>query len=290
MTPIPNSDVTPISTHAATDKGHWPAVARVWEQLSSPLRPSAEDIGFVKQELEQWALEQGAPRAVILGVTPEWYHLPWPVGTDLTAIDHTQAMIDYVWPGVPQQAIHAEWTGMPLSSASQDIALCDGGFHLLSYPDGQSDLVRNLNRIISPNGRCVIRLYVPPQERESSKTVLKDLCEGKISSLNILKLRLGMSMQVDATSGVALKNVWNAINEVAPNLEDLASRIGWSCDHIRAIGTYKDSPNRYHFVSLDTVCELFCYNPGGFTLKTIYEPSYELGHQCPTVVFQRIAN
>ena len=83
---------------------HWAAIARQWKQLGPPLRPVAQDIGFYWNAAEKWVRERGAPRVLLLGVTPELYHLPWPKGTDLLAVDRSQAMIETVWPG-PKEAV-----------------------------------------------------------------------------------------------------------------------------------------------------------------------------------------
>jgi hypothetical protein len=134
---------------------------------------------------------------------------------------------------------------------------------------------------------CIFRLFVPPQERESPAAVLQTLLEGRISNLNILKLRLAMSLQESATTGVQLKKVWCAIHEIAADMEILAEKIGWPIEHLLAMNVYGCSTARYSFVTVNQVIDLFCLNPGGFNLNCIHVPSYELGERCPTIVFQR---
>ena len=73
--------------------GHWPECTRWWKQLGPPLRPSPEDLGFCIDTANQWIERNGAPRVLLLGVTPELYHLPWPNGTDFLAVDRTPSMI-----------------------------------------------------------------------------------------------------------------------------------------------------------------------------------------------------
>ena len=268
--------------------GHWSDIARLWEQVGPPLRPSAEDIAFLNDAIGSWARDNGAPRALILGVTPELYHLPWPNGTDVLAVDHTQSMIDAVWPGPRNAVICADWTTMPLQTGSQDIVLCDGGVHLLAYPHEHSKFVQTLHRVIASDGLCIFRLFIPPKEREAPGDVLQDLLEAKISNLNLLKIRLGMALHEDITQGVRLKRVWDAIHRVSPDFNRLASRVGWPVEHLRIINTYRNCSTRYFFLSIGDVRRLFCKRPGGFTLKAVYVPGYELGERCPTVVFRRI--
>jgi hypothetical protein len=227
---------------------------------------------------------------LLLGVTPDLYRLPWPEGTDFMAIDRSQPMIDIVWPGPKEAALCADWLSMALPDNSRDIAFCDGGLHLLSYPQEQQQLVHILRSLLSDKGLCIFRLFVPPQQRESPDAVLQDLLEGRISNLNILKLRLAMSLQNSAERGVELKKIWWALHEIAHDLESLAEKIGWPVEHMLAINIYRDSTARYSFVTVDQVYDLFCGNSGGFTLRSLQVPSYELGERCPTIVLQRRSN
>ena len=275
-------------TGAERDRsGHWPEIARQWQQVGPPLRPAEQDIGFCSDAVGEWIRHRGAPRVLLLGVTPELYRLPWPTGTDFLAVDRTQAMIDTVWPG-PREAVRCtDWLALALPDGSRDIVLCDGGLHLLAYPHEQQRLVRLLRAVLSDHGLCILRLYVPPPQRESPDTVLTDLLEGRIPNLNTLKLRLEMSLLEGAAAGVELGTVWRVVHEMAPDLAALASRIGWPVDHMLAINTYRGSTARYYFVTVDQVSELFCGSPGGFEVRRLSVPSYELGEQCPTIVLQR---
>jgi SAM-dependent methyltransferase len=238
--------------------------------------------------IDSWARDNGPPRALILGVTPELYSLPWPQGTSLLAVDHTQGMIDVVWPGPRNAVIRADWTAIPLRDGSRDIVLCDGGVHLIGYPNGHHNFVQSLHRIVVPGGLCIFRLFVTPQEHETADQVIRDLLDGRIFNLNILKLRLGMALQKDTAQGIALGQVWNTIHQAAADFEELASRIGWPLENLLAIHTYRNSDIRYFFLDLDSVRRLFCDKPGGFELVTVQVPAYELGDRCPTIVLRRL--
>jgi SAM-dependent methyltransferase len=265
-------------------QGHWQEIASKWAHVGPPLRPSEQDIqGFV-QIIEQWE----KPRALILGVTPELYRLPWPEGTEILAVDHTQNMIDTVWPGPKDAVLCADWTNLPLQSDSRDIALCDGGFHLVSHPIGQTKFVESMRSVLAVGGVCGIRLFVPPETHESPDAVLEDLLAGRIANLNILKLRLGMAMQKTAAEGVRLGDVWDAIHSAGPDFEELAAKISWPIEHLKAINTYRNSVARYCFVTPDEVEQLFCETVGGFVLDSVFKPTYELGERCPIVVYRRV--
>ena len=266
---------------------HWSDMARCWQQTGPPLRPAAQDIAFYSDAVREWVRHRGAPRVLLLGVTPELFRLPWPKGTDFLAVDRSQAMIEAVWPGPKEAVLRADWLNLALPESSRDIVLCDGGLHLLAYPEEQRRLVRLLRDTLSDQGLCILRLFVPPCQRESPDEVLNDLLEGRIRNLNVLKLRLGMSLMNCAAEGVELGNLWRAIHEAAPDPERLASRIGWPTEHMLAINAYRDSASRYHFVTVDEVCDLFRGSPGGFEVGHLHVPSYDLGERCPTIVFRR---
>jgi SAM-dependent methyltransferase len=270
-----------------TIERHWPDVARRWNMISSPLRPVQEDLQSFRKGINTIQLDNKLLRALILGVTPEFYAMLQPLAGDLVAVDHTQQMIDCVWPGPINLAILAEWTDMPLPARSRDVVVCDGGLHLLSHPTGQMELVRSLARVVVPGGLFIVRLFVPPFVRQAPDVVLEQLLNGEIANLNVLKLRLGMSLQQTSEEGVELGSVWNALHAVAPDLDKLAQQLSWSAEHLHAIDTYRDSSNRYYFVSAETVVRMFCTNAAGFELMASYTPTYELGEQCPTLIFRR---
>lgn len=267
-------------------------MARQWAQLGPPLRPPPEDVCFYAKTLQRWTQDLNSPvppRALILGVTVEICHLPWPSGTRLLALDHTGGMIHSVWPGPQGTAICGDWKAIPLVSNSYDIAFCDGGISVLAYPHETRRMIESLERVLAPQGICAFRLYTPPAKQESPDAVLADLVGGRIANLNLLKLRLGMAMQKDAREGIQLQSIWNAISSAAPDFETLASRIGWKLEHLMAINTYRCSPVRYYFPTEAQVLQLFEERKGAFKIEETHRPKYALGERCPTVVFRRVS-
>jgi hypothetical protein len=197
-------------------------------------------------------------------------------------------MIDAVWPGPKESVQCADLLALSLPKNSRDIVLCDGGLHCLPYPEKQQQLVHVLRDVLSDNGTCILRLFVPPERRESSDAIIQDLLAGKISGLNILKFRLLMSLLESSAEGVKPGKVWRLIHEAAPDFESLAAKIGWSLEHMLAINAFRDSTSRYYFATFDQVSELFCGSLGGFTVYRRNTPSYELGEQCPTIVLKKL--
>jgi SAM-dependent methyltransferase len=265
---------------------HWPAAAHCWAELGPPLKPHSEDLDTYDELLATFPQQDGPLRALLLGVTPELYFLLARRNALVLAIDHTQAMISAVWPGSPSEVLCAQWQKMPLPSTSYDLAFCDGGFHLQTYPHQQDSLAEELGRVIVPGGIVAFRLFVPPRQPESRTAVLEALLTGQIPNLNVLKLRLGMALQDEPSSGVRLGDVYREVAAIEPSLSSLAERLGWPLQHLSAIETYRDSPIRYHFVNEAQVVESFRH--GGFHLVCLRYHHYELGDRCPIAVFRRM--
>jgi len=268
-------------------QAHWAELARLWARLGPPLRPSQEDAASYIAAMACRADASVAPRALILGVTVEICRLPWPRGTHLLALDHTEAMIHGVWPGERSATICGDWLAMPLTAACRDVVCCDGGVAALPYPSGTSRLATSLQHVLVPGGVCALRLYVPPRKREPVSAVLEQLLAGRIASLNLLKLRLGMALQADPRCGVELRHIWNVLHDAAPDVAGLAVRAGWSLDHLSAIDAYRDNPVRYYFPTVEEVLAAFAASAPTLTLQQLRWPSYALGECCPTLILRK---
>jgi SAM-dependent methyltransferase len=267
----------------------WRGLARTYEHSGPPLRVSPEDVRGYAETVATRAREAEPLRALILGVTPDLCRLPWPAGTDLVAVDRSPAMLALVWPGPRDAARHGEWTALPLPATSRDVALCDGGLHLLDHPAGQRAFARELARVVVPGGLVAMRLFVPPPRRESAGEVLRDLREGRVRDVNVLKLRLGMAMQDDASLGVRVADVWRAFHAAEPDADRLLARCGWTRDQLATLEAYRESPAVYSFVGAEQAARLFVEETGAFRLESLRTPTYPLGERCPSVVLRRTA-
>jgi SAM-dependent methyltransferase len=262
-------------------------MARVWEFVGPPLRPSPEDVLIVAGAVKLWIREHGAPRAMILGVTPELYEFLAPLSADVLAVDRNPAMIQTVWAGPPGSAIRADWTRIPEPAASRDIIICDGGLSLLEYPTGIAELVEQCRQILAAGGLCIVRPFVRPDTREEPAAVLADALAGQVPDLNALKLRLWAALQQNPTDGVRVHDVLRTVNDMDPDLESLGNRFGWAPREMAVLEAYRDSPSRYFLPSVSEVSQLFCESPGGFEMVSATSPDYPLGDRCPTVVFRK---
>jgi SAM-dependent methyltransferase len=266
---------------------HWQQLPARWKHVGPPHTPSPDDLAFSADFIARWSRAHGAPRAMILGVTPQLYHLPWPAGTDLIAVDNSPAMIEKVWPGPPAAAILADWLTMDMPEGSRDIALTDGGLNMLSYPHGMTALFRSLHAILAPGGLFLARMYARPENPAPLDAVVADLNQGRIANLSILKTLLWMAIQGSPEEGVAVADVWEFFHRFEPDLDALAARIGWDPEQLRTLGTYRNSGNRYHFFSEDELRDVYS-EVGGFRLDCVRSSSYDHGVSCPTVVLRRM--
>lgn len=274
--------------------GQWPDIARLWREVGSPLRPVKADLDLYAAAAGGWSPAKGdrargtaAPRVLLMGVTPELHGLAWPAGTDFQAVDRTQEMIDYVWPGPTESAHCRDWLELGFPRESRDIVLCDGGFTILAYPSMHQSVVRSLREIVSPGGRVILRLYVPKITRETPAHIMQDLVAGRVRDLNALKLRLCAAMSQGPNRSVELGNVWLEIHRILPDFENVTMGLGWTRDHVQLIHLYRDSKTRYYYPTCDDVREVFTRDAGGFNFLQVATPSYELGSQCPVIAFER---
>lgn len=258
------------------------------EHIGSPLRPHDHDLRLFSEVIGRWQpATDAAARALILGVTPELYHLPWPERTQILAIDQSAAMIRDVWPGPESDATHANWLDMPFAAQSMDFIFCDGGLHLQGYREQQFTLAARINQVLAPNGLCSFRLFVPPAKPQTPEAVLADLRAGRIENMNCLKLKLGMAIQPDAVTGVRLGDIWHRLHRHFPDPAEIFGQPGWTEANFNTVAAYKDSDTRYHFADAQQVIALFEEaSQGRLQWVSTVSPEYTMGDQCPIVTFR----
>jgi hypothetical protein len=262
----------------------WSRQASLWNCLGPPLRPAAEDIAIVRRAVLEWSLYHGAPRALILGVTPELAKLPWARGASLLAIDRSQMMIERVWPGFPRPgmgAICGDWLTMPLDTESRDVVLADGIFVQLPIPQAHRQLLEKLASILSPTGRFVVRMFVLPQTKESPAEVLNFCRVGEIDTVHEFKIRLLMAMQESSSSGVKLGDVWQYWNAHRQQLSGKQGTGRWPADQVATLEAYRDQAARYYFCDLAEMRAMF---RKWFVEVDCRIPAYRLGDRFPTFV------
>ena len=265
--------------------GIWDKHARQWNRLGPPLRPCAEDIGFMEQAAHCVAAGCDSPRAILLGVTPEIARMRWPAGTQLLAVDNNEEVIAKVWPGnveIRAEAVRGDWMKLPAGDASCDVVVGDGSFITLQYPEGYAALVSEIHRVLKRGGLFAIRVFIRPDAAEPLTAVFSDLRAGRIGSFHAFKWRLAMALHTDLEQGVRLGDIWNAWNEEVPEPDALARMLSWPIEAIGTIDAYRELDTRYTYPTLSEFREALSAH---FSEAACHHKGYELGQRCPTFLF-----
>ena len=283
-----------MTRHAGSPGGpphrdHWSDHARQWSFVRPPLRPCAEDEALVAAAIDGWRQRSGRAdaTAVVMGVTPELCGADIGVRGRAIAVDNSLDMIGAIWPGrvrPSDEVVCADWRHMPLAADSVDLVLFDGGLSILDYPDGYIGVGTDLGALLRRDGRCVVRCFAQIERREPLGDVLEDLAKGRVRNVPILKWRLAMALQESAEAGVAVGDVWSALQGAWPDLDRLAEHAGWPVEEVRTIEAYRGIATRYTFPTLSEYRAVF--EASGFDVVDVATPGYELGERCPTVVLE----
>ena len=130
----------------------WTLRAAHLDLWTSPVRPSSEDVGMFKNQLE------AADKTLLLGVTQELE----PLAT--LAVDHNPAVIEIH----RAHAILADWAELPFESEF-DAVIGDGS--LTVFQGTPHRFFQQVKKVLKPNGRLILRQYVSPEEKEDLAAV-----------------------------------------------------------------------------------------------------------------------
>ncbi len=261
----------------------WAVLAEQWSRLGHPLRPCLEDM----QRLQKtWldSLPGGLPNRrldiLLLGVTPEIAKFRWADDFHLTALDTSAMMIRAVWPGDAPgwQAVQGDWLKMPFADASFDLVLCDCGLVVVADTNLFAPLGRELQRVLRPEGRVVMRHFSRPTQAESTDAIVQAVAAGTLRNFNELKLRLLMSLHGDQPGeGVGLSDALECFERLFPDREALAAKLGCPLPIISTIDAYRRRDARYTFPTMAEVAAAF----DGFSLSVGPAGQYDLAECCP---------
>ena len=266
-----------------------------WSQMNTqaflsippPLRPSAEDLDHYARLSARWQGAGDAPRLLVLGCTPDFWRLPLPQGTRRLAIDRSPLMLEHLWPGGSAHGMHADWSELPLTDASQDLVLCDGGFTLLDFPGRQRIVAAEIARVLSPGGLLLLRVHPRPSPAEPVDTVIAEFQAGRVANSSELKLRLGAALCEDPRSGTALDQVWQVFHRAVREIDGLPKLSGWPQQDIERMRAYAGCMDRYTFPTLDEQLGIFAAAGSPFTLLAIERPGGKRGFVSPILALQR---
>ncbi len=268
-------------------RSHWQRMAPLFDEIKPPLRPQDKDIEQIVNACHRDELGIKAKKVALLGATREYFDLPWREDSDVLAIDRSQAMLDFVWPGPKNTTRCCDWRELCLTDRSRDLILTDGGLSMLRFPDDLRVVRSQVARVLEANGRFVVRLYAPVSQGEPFDATFARLINGSVTNLSELKLRLWMSVQKNTTDGMAVRDIWNVITRYVPNIRELCSGFGWTDTEYLTLERYRDSRDRYYHPTVIEVRDVFVGETDEFRLESVAYPGYPAGEYCPTVVFRR---
>ncbi|MEQ9812667.1 MAG: class I SAM-dependent methyltransferase, partial [Azospirillaceae bacterium] len=269
----------------------WRKRAQDYGRMGSPLRPNAQDIGFLEDAVARWSADAGRPPvALLLGVTPAITQMRWPAGSRLRALDKSPDMVRALWSppaGLDARVETGEWLEMDrhVAAGSIDLAFCDGGFTLFRFPDEQRRLAEGLARVLSPGGLAVLRMFVRATGTDSPDRVLADFEAGAFDSFHAFKWRLVMAMQQDEQAGVDLDDVHRRFAERRSGSAAFRSALArFDAATVDTIDVYRGLHQRHFFPALPSLEAAFA---GALTRRSHSFPDYPLGDRSPTIVWSK---
>lgn len=258
-----------------TPSNHWADFARQWNRLGSPLRPCAEDVANIRR-----GMGSAPGRCLLLGVTPELAD----ISPRLIAVDNCAAMIGALWnPG--REVVLGDWLNLPFAEESFDTIIGDGCLTLLAHPGQHDCFFQQLDRILVPGGKALIRLFCGPQQAERRDFVCAEAAAGKIKSFHAFKWRLSMAIAADAPDrNLCVAETCATFDRLIPDRTALAAVTGWTTDEIETIDLYRNSEARYSFATLEQVRGTI---PPTLRETGLLQGAYELAERCPVLMLSK---
>lgn len=262
---------------AANKKNHWNDHARQWSRIGSPLRPCHEDVEIIRR-----SLAQGDDHYLLLGVTQELTRL-----TDhMVAVDHNVAMIAALWRGNSPgcNIVHGDWMHLPFAAYTFAAVVGDGCLCPLAYPLQYEQLLAQLQLVLKPGGKALLRLFSAPDESETCVAVCDAALAGKIAGFHAFKWRLAMALVAEnGDPNVAVDQIYATFARLLPDRQRLAAASGWSMEDIATIDVYRGSGAVYSFPTLAQLRQVI---PQGLREAGMVQGSYELAERCPTLILE----
>lgn len=264
---------------------HWNIYAKSWEGQSAPLRPSQLDLNKYTQHISV-SKKNDISSALIMGVTPELFHLSKTMGLTVRCVDQSQKMINSVWPGEKSQAILGNWLNLTKYIDSPTIIICDGGFHLLNW-DEQINFLNQFHNLNLIRSTLIFRFFLPPKIQLCCEKIFKALENKEIKSINYLKISLWHAIELNKNNQVKLSLIWDAISERAGHdVITYLSRLGFEKNSIDTLTVYKNNNSYYYFRDWNSIQDIF-YKKAKLKASLVSVSDYIQGNQFPIVSFNK---
>ncbi len=264
----------------------WRHLASVWKHRNPPARPSPQDTRLLEEMVGEALAGREAPRALLLGVTPEIATMRWPSGTRLVAVDGSAAMIREVWPADEARGaavVRGEWGAMPFREGAFDIVVGDASLGFQKYPDPFHGVVREVRRVLRSSGALATRVYTRPETREPLETIFADLRAGRIGTAEFLWWRLFAALHHERARGADSADAYEAWRANVPDPAALASSIGWTPADTQKMDELGAAPFNFIF---PTMREIRADLAATFEETACRAPACEAGDRNPTLLLR----
>jgi SAM-dependent methyltransferase len=182
--------------------------------------------------------------------------------------------------------VQADWRSLPARDAAYDLAVGDGSFNCLPYPDGIRAAALAVKRALGPDGLLVMRLYVRPDPCESAEELVQELHAKRVETFHQFKFRLLMAIQQSAEDGIMVSDVHRYWHALGLPVDSLPATPGWSPEAVQTIEAYRGSSTVHVFPSLRewraVLCDLF-------EEIAVSPASYALGDRCPLIALRPLS-
>ena len=246
-----------------------------WQALGAPQRPCAAVAAAMQQVL---AARPGP--ALQLGVTPEIALL----SKHGVAVDFSADMIRIAWPGdcATHRAILGNWLALELDDASMDVAFGDGCMSTLRWPNEYHLFLREIQRVLMPGGRLLLRCFVGPDTHEHVEDIAREAYGGRIPDFGGFKLRLNMAaFQTAHGADNSGDRIHRLFQQHFPDRERLKEATGWSSAEVASIDAYANALSVHTYPTRNEIVALL---PASAQCRFVETAGYPLAERCPLLI------
>jgi hypothetical protein len=191
----------------AMEAEHWNRYVEIIKKMKSPLRPDQSEIQILEQVIRDFQETQCISHlnVLLLGVTEEIVHIPWPEYTMLTAVDRSETMIEAFWPGdIPGQRklVQEDWFNMSFPEESFHMIFGDCVFNNLIYPSGYDTLAKKLSGLLLKNGYLCTRVFNQLDPKEDMANILGHYHENSSLDPDQFSFRFVSCLQESVQKGI----------------------------------------------------------------------------------------
>jgi hypothetical protein len=253
-------------------KTHWAERSQHWGKIGPPLQPNQEVIDAFLSLIPQ------DKNILMLGVTPQIAN----VYNNITAVDYSPEMIQYVWPGNTEnkKAFEDNWLTTDIADEQFDGVIGDGSINMVSYPNDIRFMFERAYHWLNTNGTFAMRFFTRPDTPITREQLLE---EGYNPTMSFSAYRRLLPMYVAEREGPCIlsSKMLDLFNELFPD----RSILKWDPEHILSIDSYKDTVSTGWYPTRKEILE---FVPTlAKNARFIDAGTYDLAYACPILTFTK---